>query len=160
MQLCQGKVDFQTEKLGLALEPVVCFLFEHTDKPYCPFVEILSGILCSYQRWTQDVPSPWSLDFWNPSYGIKREGTFISRVWLGQNHFISCIWVFSNLTKAAYWMKKLKWYDKGLMVVFWRKNCHLKFSYCWSLSLSLLYGGLTVLPSIALNSWAHEILLP
>lgn len=111
MQLFQGKVDFQMEKLGLALELVVCFVFvfEHTDKPYCPFVEILSGILCSYQRWTQDVPSPWSLDFWNPSYGIKREGTFISWVWLGQNHFISCIWVFSNLTKAAYWIKKLKW---------------------------------------------------
>ncbi|KAM7337865.1 hypothetical protein ACRRTK_003984 [Alexandromys fortis] len=65
MQFLQGKVDFQMEKLGLALELVVCFvfIFEHTDKPYCPFVEILSGILCSYQRWTQDIPSPWSLDF-------------------------------------------------------------------------------------------------
>lgn len=41
----RGKLTSRWRNLRLALELVVCFVFvfEHTDKPYLPFVEILSG---------------------------------------------------------------------------------------------------------------------
>jgi hypothetical protein len=95
-----GKVHFKMEKLWLALEGFfLFFFFKHTDKPYFPFVEILSGTLCSYQRWRQDVPSPWSLGFWIQV--MASEGA-LHGCGLGQNCSMSCVQVFSNLTKGIY----------------------------------------------------------
>lgn len=105
----RGKWTSRWRNLRLALELVLfCFCFwTHWQALLSLRGNTQWLVLCSYQRWRQDVPSPWPLDFWNSSYGIKREGTFISWVWLGQDHYISCIWVFSNFNKGS-WGKKLK----------------------------------------------------